>query len=301
VNGISGLIYIVFGLVMMKYQDKLLKYIPTWLLSTVVIMIALMLLPIGSLMISSNILVGLVAMLVASLLNLIGGNKLKMFSIPIAILASFVVALITKSIDFTILNQQMSYEFLTPKFNLESFTLIGLIGLPVIAELLGDVRNTGSCMGKNLFKEVGIGRIAIGNGLGSLISGLFGGLPSTSYSENNGYLLYSKYTNPTAQVFTGIFFIVISLFTPFLKVILLIPGATLGGIALYLYSMILINSMKDVFDTVSISRDKKKITIITLMIALFFVEFIIGSISISSIAVATIIGIILNAIIPERN
>jgi uracil permease len=297
---VSGIIYVIFGLLMLKWQDKILKYMPNWLLSVAVMLIGLTLIPIGVSMTSTNMSVGLIALTVTALISLFGNKKINMFAIPIGILVATVFKLSIFGLDTSVLNQTFTYQFFIPKFNLASLTAVGIIGLPVIFELLGDTKNTSSCMNKDLFKEVGVGKIALGNGLGSIISGLGGSLPVTSYSENNGFLLLSGYTNPNAQIFSSIFFILLSVATPLIKYAMLIPSEVLGGIALYLYALITINSIKDLAET-SILSYKREFTIITVMVAMFFLPFAINGIVISSVATSVIVGLILNLIIPKKH
>jgi uracil permease len=295
---ISAIMYILFSLIMFKYQNKLLKYFPDWILSIAVMMIGLTLIPIGKTMIMGNILIGLIALVVTALISLFGKNKISMFAVPIGILVATTVLALTTGIDLTPLSATHSLQFIVPKFNLASLTAIGIIGFTVLLELLGDVKNTGSCMKKDLFKEVGVGKIALGNGLASLISGFGSSLPITTYSENASFLLLSGYTNPTAQIITSIIFILLSFINPLLNLISLIPSFALGGVALFLYAMITINAIRDLAKT-EILKNKREFTIISIMLSMFFIDFAIGGVTISSVAIATIVGLLLNAFLPK--
>lgn len=297
---ISGIIYCIFGLTMFRWQDKVLKYIPKWLLSMAVLEIGLSLIPIGKTMISNNIIVGLIALLITSLVGLFGNKKISMFAVPIGIIISMIYKFIVYGVDLSPLNQKIGLQFIKPEFNLASFTAIGIVSTVVLAELLGDTYNSGLCMNKDIFKEVGLGRIALGNGIASIISGFGSSVSLTSYSENNGFLLLSKYTRPTAQIFTSIFFIILAFATPITKLVLLIPQESLGGVALGLYSLIAINSMKDIVSNVDLNTNKKVLSILTIMLAIFFLEFAINGVAISSMAISVLIGFILNLIIPNR-
>lgn len=296
---ISGLIYCIFGLIMLKYQDKVLQYIPKWLLSTAVMFIGLMLVGIGKVMIAGNIIVGVTAMAVMCLVSLFGNKKLSMFAIPVGILVSTLVQYLFFGIDTSVLNQQIGFEFVKPMFNLPALTMIGIVAIPVLAELLGDMTFTGLAMGKNLFKEVGVGKIALGNGIGSIISGLGSSLPITSYSESASFIMLSGFTNPNAQIVTSFLYIAMAFATPLMKAAMAIPKFTLGGIALGLYALIIVNSLKEITKSIDLDRNKREATIITLMVASFFIDYTIKGISINSIAVAVIIGLILNLIIPK--
>ena len=78
-------------------------------------------------------------------------------------------------------------EYVAPMFNLESMLTIGLLAIPVLFEMMGDTENTGDVIGKDIFKEVGLGRISLGNGLASILGGLGGSNAYTTYSENTAF------------------------------------------------------------------------------------------------------------------
>src|SRR5690606_11552726 len=110
-------------------------------------------------------------------------------------------------------------EYVAPMFNWQSALAIGLLAFPVMFEMMGDVKNTGDIIGRDVFKEVGLGRISLGNGLASILGGAGGSNAYTTYSENTAFVMLSKYYNPTAQIWTGLFLIVIAFLTPVSAVI----------------------------------------------------------------------------------
>lgn len=296
----SGVIFVILGLLMFKFQDKILKYIDKWILNVAVILISLNLLPIGRDMVGANTDVAFITILILVFCNYKGNKYIKMLSVPISIMIGTLFVAITTGLDFSVLNQNLSFEFVTPKFNLSAILTIGLVSVGVLGEILGDTANTSSIVGKDFNKEVGIGRILIGNGLASIISGCGSSSPNTSYGENSSLLLISGYHKPNSQIYTALFFILISLFTPLLKVVMLIPSSVLGAIALYLYAMFCVNSIKELSLNIDLAKDTKKFTITTLMIAVFFMNITIFGVGISSIATAILIGIGLNVLIKDE-
>lgn len=296
----AGLLYIVFAFCFLKWQDRIMKYFPNWLLSTVIMLIGLNLMPIGKDLIAGNVVVGLSAFAATALSDLSKNKYLNMFSMPIGIICGTIIQLIFFGIDVTPLTQELTMEFISPKFAWGPALTIGLLGIAVIFECLGDSKNTSDIVGFDVFKEVGLFKILLGNGVATTISGAFNQNAYTTYSENAGFLLLSKYYNPWAQVFTGIGFIILSFITPISKLILCLPITAFGGVVTYLFSIITINSIKQLCNSgINLATDKKQFVIISIMIGLSFVSFLIGGISISSVAIATIIGMILNIIIKE--
>lgn len=295
----SGVIYIILGLLITKYQNNIFKFIPKWILNVAVILIALNLLPIGSDLVGDNILVAVITIGTLIICTLLKNKYINMFSVPIAIIIGTLFVAVTTGLDFSVLSQTLSFEFIRPEFNLSAIFTIGLVSLGVLGEILGDTENTSNIIGKDIAKEVGLGRVVIGNGLATLTSGAGSSIPSTSYGENASLLLITKYFRPNAQIYTAIFFIIISFFTPLLKLVMLIPSSCLGSIALYLYAMFCVNAIKDLSKNVDLKNDNKKFIIITVMIAIFFININIFGVSISSIAVSMIVGVLLNLFIKE--
>lgn len=291
---VAGFMYLVFAMIMFKWQEKIMKLFPMWLLSTVILLIGLSLLPIGTMLMGTNMLIAVSALTVTALIDLFGGKKLNMLSMPLGLLTGTLVLAITNGLDFT--STVASFEYVAPKFNWQSALAIGLISIPVMFEMMGDTKNTGDIIGKDVFKEVGVGRISLGNGLATMLGGIGGSNAYTTYSENTAFVMLSKYYNPTAQIWTGLFLILISFFTPIFKLIGIIPIEAFGGVITYLFALIAINAIKQISESVNLNSNKQAFTIMIIMLAISTLSIMISGISISSVAVATIVGVVLNTV-----
>lgn len=295
---IAGLIYIVIGLVMLKYQWKVLSYFPEWLLSTAVLMIGLNLLPIGVSMMSSNYFIGAVSFASVIVVDLFGGRKLSLFAMPIGVLTGTLVGVLSGAIDYSVLDTTMQVQFLTPKFSWESILAISPIAFAVFFEMLGDSKNVSDVSGVDIYKEVGLGRVAIGNGLATTLGGMFGANAYTTYSENTAFVMLSKYKNPKAQLVTAGLMIIVAFVSPVSKLVMLIPSQALGGVVTYLFAMIIINSVKQIFNSgTDLNTDRKVFITMTTMLAISLMPITLGGVSVSSVAVATLIGSLMNFII----
>lgn len=293
---IAGIIYIIFGLIMMRWQDKVLKYLPKYILNMAIVLIGLSLLPIAKDMIGNNVILALISIVVVLICNRSENQIINMISIPLGIAISTIINIFFNGIDITVLNQTQTLQFIMPKINLASIFTIGIVAIAILGELLGDIENTNNCIKKDLFKEVGVGKIAVGNGISSIVSGFGGSAPATSYSENTGFLLMSGYHNPNAQIWTALFYILLAFATPLISLLQLIPQAAFGGVAIYLYSLITINALKELNKNINLEKEVNKTTVVIIMLATFFMNIVIGNVTISSIAVAMLFGIILNLI-----
>ncbi len=293
---VVGIIYLIFGLIMIKWEDKVFKYLPKYILNMAIILIGLSLLPIAKDMIGNNAVLALISIIVVLVCNRSKNQIIKMISIPLAIVISTIINLFFNGIDLSVSNQTQTLQFIMPKINLASIFTVGIVAIAILGELLGDVENTSNCIKKDLFKEVGIGRISMGNGISSIVSAFGGSAPATSYSENTGFLLMSGYHNPNAQIWTSLFYILLAFVTPLISLLQLIPQAAFGGVAIYLYSLITINALKELTKNIDLEKDTNKTTVVVIMLATFFMNIVIGNVTISSIAVSMLFGIVLNLI-----
>ncbi|WP_075810311.1 uracil-xanthine permease family protein [Clostridium perfringens] len=298
---VAGIIYLIFGLIMMKWQDKVLRYLPKYILNMAIVLIGLSLLPIVKDMIGSNVILALISIMIVLICNRSKNQIVKMVSIPLAIIISTIINIFVNGVDLNVLNQTQTLQFIMPKVNFASIFTIGIVAIAILGELLGDIENTSNCIKRDLFKEVGIGRISIGNGVSSIVSAFGGSAPATSYSENTGFLLMSGYHNPNVQIWTSLFYILLAFATPLISLLQLIPQAAFGGVAIYLYSLITINALKELTKNIDLEKDTNKTTVVIIMLATFFMNIVIGSVTVSSIAVAMLFGIVLNIIFNKIN
>lgn len=297
----AGVMYLIYGIIMVKYQDKFMQIIPKYLLSTVIILIGLNLIPIGVSLVESNIVVGLISMSVMLIVELFGGKKIRLFSMAIGIIVGTFAQYLFYGLDLAPLSQQLSIEVMSPKFNLSAFLTISLVSLAVVFETLGDSKNIGEISKVDIFKEIGLGRIFIANGIASILGGLVGTAPFTTYSEQNSAVQITEYRNPWAEIFSGVFFIILAFSTPLIKYLLVIPSAAFGGVVLFLFSTICISAIKQIVDSkINFDKDKNAFIIMGTMLAISFIDFVFCGISISSIALATFAGIVLNVILGKR-
>lgn len=294
----AGLVYLVFAYIMHRWQDKILVYFPDWLLSTTVLLIGLSLLPIGTGMMSSNLLVGLVSFAVVALVNMSGNARFNMFAMPLGVLAGTVVMLLTQGIDTSMTaNVVTTIQLIPPKFALKPILTVAPLAVAVAFETLGDTKNSSDIIGKDIFKEVGLSRIFLGNGLATITGGLFGANAYTTYSENNAFVMLSRYYNPKAQLVASVLMMLMAFVSPVFKAISLIPTEAMGGVVTYLFAMIAVNAIKQMFNSpVNLITNDKVFVITSVMLGVSFMSFAIGGVDVSSVAVATFIGTILNIV-----
>lgn len=294
----SGILYIIFGLIMIKWQDKVLKYFPKYILSFAIILIGLGLIPISTNLISSNLTLGLLTLLIMVILEFKLKGTSRLFSMAIAVGIVYIGNGLINGFTFT---EVQHLEFIMPQFNLESFLTISIVSFAVIFEAIGDVKNLGDIMNIDILKEKGmLGRILIANGIGSILNGSFGSASATTYSENASALLITKYRNKYMQFINGLIFILLAFFTPFTSLILSIDTSIFGGVLLFLYGSVVINAIKQVTESGIKLDSKKPFIVMSVGLGIFFINFTISGVSISSIAISMFVMVIVNAIIKDE-
>ena len=182
------------------------------------------------------------------------------------------------------------------------------IALATMMEHIGDISAISSTVGKNYIAEPGLHRTLTGDGLATTFSALFGGPANTTYGENTGVLALSKVYDPKVIRIAAVLAVILSFSPKFEALINLIPTAVIGGISFVLYGMISAVGVRNIVETkVDFTKSRNLIIAAVILVAALGLgsaaTFTIGSvtISLSALAVASIAGIILNAILPGKD
>ena len=192
-----------------------------------------------------------------------------------------------------------------PKFNLVAILTFVIVSFATICEHLGDTLTVSRVVGKNLYEDPGLHRTLSGDGLATAWAALWGGPPNTTYGENIGVLaitgVYSVYVTGGAAVFA----ILLSFFPKFGALIHTIPSPVLGGISMLFFGIIASSGLRTLVESGVDYQDKRNLTIssviLTIGIGGGMLQFAIGgslTFSLGSVALATLVGIILNLALP---
>ncbi len=194
-----------------------------------------------------------------------------------------------------------------PKFNAVAILTFIIVSFATICEHLGDTLTVSKVVGKNFYEDPGLHRTLSGDGLASAWAALWGGPPNTTYGENIGVLaitgVYSVYVVGGAAVFA----IFLSFFPKFGALIHTIPNPVLGGISMLFFGIISSSGLRTLVESGVDYQDKRNLTIssviMTIGIGGGMLQFAIDSeltFSLGSVALATLIGIILNLALPHK-
>jgi len=181
------------------------------------------------------------------------------------------------------------------------------ISLATMMEHIGDISAISSTVGKNFIANPGLHRTLMGDGLATTLSALFGGPANTTYGENTGVLALSKVYDPKVIRIAAVIAVILSFSPKFAAVVNLIPTAVIGGISFVLYGMISAIGVRNVVENnVDFAKSRNLIVAAIILVSALgvgTVTFALGKVTISltSLAVASILGIVLNAILPGKD
>lgn len=191
---------------------------------------------------------------------------------------------------------------------ISSIIAIVPISLATMMEHIGDISAISSTVGKNFIAKPGLHRTLLGDGLATTLSALFGGPANTTYGENTGVLALSKVYDPKVVRIAAYLAVVLSFSPKFAAVVNLIPTAVIGGISFVLYGMISAIGVRNVVENkVDFTKSRNLIIAAIILVCALGLgnaaTFTIGkiTISLSALAVASIAGIVLNAILPGKD
>lgn len=199
--------------------------------------------------------------------------------------------------------------FSLPKFDLAIILAIAPVALVTFMEHIGDITTNGAVVGKDFFKDPGLHRTLLGDGVATAVAGFLGGPANTTYSENTGVLAATKNYSPKILRWAAVFAIVLGFFGKFGAILQTIPGPVKGGIELVLFGMIAAIGIRTLANSDTDMTEFRNIIIVSLIVVLGIGVSAIDGINIvfspnftlnlSGLFIATVVGVLLNLIIPK--
>ena len=198
--------------------------------------------------------------------------------------------------------------FIVAKFDITAILVMAPIAIATMMEHVGDISAISATTGKNFIEDPGLHRTLWGDGLATSLAGMFGGPANTTYGENTGVLELSKVYDPKVVELAAVYAIVVSFIPKVADIIGTMPTAIIGGISFVLYGMISAIGVRNVVENkVDFTKSRNLIVAAVILVTgLGFsngLTFQIGetTITLTSLALAAIFGIALNAILPGND
>ena len=315
---VAGLLYVVLAaIIKVVGVHKVMHYLPPVVTGPIIILIGLNLAPSAVSNASTCWWLALVAMGIIIACNIWGKGMVKIIPILLGVVGSYIVALIAGKVDFSAM-QGVDIIGLQPfftnfggsiaKFDISAILVMAPIAIASMMEHIGDMSAISATVGDNFIEDPGLHRTLIGDGIATSLSALFGGPANTTYGENTGVLVLSKVHDPRVIRLAAIYALVLSFSPWFAAFINSIPAAIIGGVSFILYGMISAIGVRNVVENQVDFTNSRNLIIaaVILVCGLGFtggLTFHVGgaSITLTSLAIAAIAGIVLNAILPGND
>ena len=317
----SVLYFVMAFLLKMFGTDKVMRFFPPVVTGPLVIAIGLTLSGSAISNCQQNWLLAITAIAIVIGSSIWGRGIIKIVPILLGVLGSYVLAAVMGEIDFSKLGEAawigspLNMErttfavFKDPNFDLILTSVIAIfpIAFATIMEHIGDMCAIQSTVGKNFIKEPGLHRTLSGDGLATLLASVFGAPANTTYGENTGVLNLTRVFDPAVIRLAACFAIMLSFCPKFACLIALMPAATIGGVSLILYGMISAVGVRNLVETsVDFSSSRNVFVAALILVVSIGVQYgtdggvQIGPVTFSGLALAALVGIFLNAILPDQ-
>ena len=321
-------------------SKNVMKFFPPVVTGPIIIAIGLILAPSAINSCSTNWGIALVAIAVIIICNIWGKGMIKIIPILMGVVSSYLVAAVCGKVDFSgvasaawlgvpFQMQDTVFSLFTAEnfnagFLVSSIIMIMPIAFATMMEHVGDISAIGGTIGKNLIEDPGLHRTLIGDGLGTAIASLFGAPANTTYGENTGVLILTKVYDPKVVRLAAVFAVILSFCPKFAALIAAMPTATVGGVSIILYGMISSVGVRNMVENHTDFQKSRNVIVAAVILGLALginfsgslgadittagnnatgaIAFMIGDmkIALSGLAVASIVGIILNAVLPGK-
>ena len=274
-----------------------------------------------------SLICALVTLLTVVFCSVKGKKMMKLIPFIIGIVAGYIVALIFTLIgnasgndalkvldfaafssmkwvpEFTFIKAFEGFQTITAKYILSIAVAYVPVAFVVFAEHIADHKNLSTIIDQDLLEEPGLHRTLLGDGIGSMAGAFFGGCPNTTYGESVGCVAITGNASVITILCTAIIAIAASFFAPFVTFLSTIPSCVMGGVCITLYGFIAVSGLK-MLQPVDLNDNRNLFTASVILIAgIGGMTLKIGSVTITEIACALILGIIVNLLFnrPAKN
>ena len=329
----SAIVYfVVAALVKSCGVKRVMKFFPPVVTGPIIIGIGLVLAPVAVDSCTTGWPVALVAIATVLVCSVFGKGMIKIIPILCGVIASYLAAVVfgafgwAETIDYSKVAAApwigLPIEWGNTVFPIlkspdvglltAAFTTVIPLAFATIMEHVGDISAISSTVNRNFFKEPGLHRTMLGDGLATFLASLFGAPANTTYGENTGVLSLSRVYDPRVIRIAACLAVLVSFCPKFSAFIETIPAATIGGVSFVLYGMISAVGVRNLVESqVDLSKSRNMLIaaiILVLTLGISFskagaIKFAVGSVNfaLSGLAVGALAGIVLNAILPGKD
>ena len=325
----AGLMYVILAALFKAFgASKVMRFFPPIVTGPIIIAIGLNLSSSAINNCSKNWWVAIVAIAIIVACNIWGKGMVKIIPILLGVIGSYVLAVIVDpAVRENVVKNVSEAKWVALPIHMER-TVIGLfmrdnldghllltsvvtivpLSLATMVEHIGDVSAISSTCERNYIENPGLHRTLMGDGLATSLAALFGAPANTTYGENTGVLALSKIYDPRVIRIAAVLAMLFSFSPKFAAVISSMPGGTIGGVSLVLYGMISAVGVRNVVENkVDFTKSRNVLVAALILVLSIGISYSsagalqLGPISLSGLAVGSIVGIALNAIMPGKD
>ena len=325
----AGLMYVILAALFKAFgASKVMRFFPPIVTGPIIIAIGLNLSSSAINNCTGNWWVAIVAIAIIVACNIWGKGMVKIIPILLGVIGSYIFAvIIDPSVRANVAQNVHDAEWLALPIHMEH-TVIGLfmrdnldghllltsvvtivpLSLATMVEHIGDVSAISSTCERNYIENPGLHRTLMGDGLATSLAALFGAPANTTYGENTGVLALSKIYDPRVIRIAAVLAMLFSFSPKFAAIISSMPGGTIGGVSLVLYGMISAVGVRNVVENkVDFTKSRNVLVAALILVLSIGISYSsagalrLGPISLSGLAVGSIVGIALNAIMPGKD
>ncbi|MBR5403640.1 MAG: uracil-xanthine permease [Bacteroidales bacterium] len=319
----AGIIYFVLaGLISAFGAKKVMRFFPPIVTGPIIIAIGLTLSGSAIQNCNSNWWIALLAIAIIVVCNIWGKGMIRIIPILLGVLGSYLVAACFGQCDFSAVKDAAWFGapfqwentafhvFQNPSWGLIVSAIIAIvpISLATMMEHIGDMCAISSTTGINYLEDPGLHRTLMGDGLATMLASLFGAPANTTYGENTGVLNLTKVYDPKVIRIAAVFAIILSFCPKFSALIACMPASTIGGVSLVLYGMISAVGVRNIVENqVDFTKSRNVLVAALILVLAIGIKYgagdaiDLGFTKLSGLAVAALVGVILNAILPGKD
>ena len=318
----AGLLYFVLAAIIKIFGvQRTMRFFPPVVTGPIIISIGLILSSSAVNNCMNNWWIALLAIAIIVICNIFGKGMVKIIPIILGVIGSYIVAACFGQVDFSAVREAAWFGlpvqwnntalsvFSNPNWSFITTAIFAIvpIAFATMIEHIGDICAISSTCGRNYIGDPGLHRTLMGDGCATALAAMFGAPANTTYGENTGVLNLTKVFDPKVVRIAAVLAIIFSFCPKFAQVIYAMPVATVGGVSLVLYGMISAVGVRNLVENKVDFTNNRNVLVAALILVLAIgisagpgsISF--GKISLSGLAIAALVGIILNAILPGKD
>lgn len=304
---VAGLVYLILaGLIYLFGVEKVLSFFPPIVTGPIIMVIGLKLAPTAIGMASEHWGLAIVSLATIIIVSMYAKGFFKIIPVIIGLIVGYIVSLISGNVNFAPITEAGWIglpDFTVAKFSFQTIMMVAPIALATMIEHIGDVLAIGATVGvgEEYLKNPGLHRTLIGDGLATSVSAMFGGPANTTYSENTGVLALTKVYDPLIMEIAAVIAVILGVVPKLGAFISTIPTAVVGGISIVLFGMIAAIGARTLVEHKVDFKEQRNLIIaaVIFVLGLGGAMLPIGNVNIEGMALAAIVGIILNKVLPQ--